>query len=615
MKHFFAILIAAVLYAANLPAQAPGTEASTPAPKTSAPAARSSGSSSGGRSGSSGTPAESSSFLGKDVPFFNPATEMFQWDGKNWNVANQRFFQARFEKYLNAPEETTEEDLAYQKLIRTILQKLAPDTYTPKNLDEAWRLLPQSSNYRIDANLCDAISDAVYSTWLARRNQDRLVFANQELEQQRKQHEWNAQMTAAHSSIANSNATSTSKDLRLQPHLQRLAEVNARIIANTTKREISEIQARIEFQALIVQFLVQRRFQHVTMATRFYRHLFADGGTSMKVGKDVEELLSKGTGMPPTVSTVDTVANEAIRDVREGVDAFKFLAEKNEMESATKRLSEAFIVGEYMPEIRTLPRELKRRALDFTQKANRLVSSLEVRDYTLAESLLKELEPMAKDLDTAQAHAAIETAKTICAMHLAKAKNAAISGDRDTLETEYREALVIWPRNPALLEFSTKVFTQTDVQQKIIAELDQLLSQRNYRQIYDDKIRFIAATALFPDRQEQLKSVLQDVQVVEEAIARSEEYAKHGDPYGAWENTERTFKQYPNDTKLNQLRTKLTVAAAEFVSGIQKAQQQEQKEQFGSSLSWYLKAQKLYPPSEFAQEGIARVVQKVFPTP
>src|SRR5688500_6729861 len=52
----------------------------------------------------------SSTFLGKDVPAFDPGSDMFMWDGKGWNATNNRIFQARFEKYLNAPEATSAED-------------------------------------------------------------------------------------------------------------------------------------------------------------------------------------------------------------------------------------------------------------------------------------------------------------------------------------------------------------------------------------------------------------------------------------------------------------------------------------------------------------------------
>ena len=577
-----------------------------------------------------------SSFLGKDVPVLNPGNEILTWDGKNWNITNQRFFQARFEKYLNAAEETTGEDLQYQKILRSILTRLAPENDNRTATLEAWKLLPQASNYTIDAHLCDALADAVYSAWLSMQAQDRLVAANQELQTQRKQYEWAAQHTdsvtfhyGGKTKAAQQAQEAKEQDMRLAPYVQRLAEVNARIVANTAKREITQVQARIEFQALISQFFLQRRFQHVVIATRFYRHLFSDGATTLgesktgkadnkggsKSGKDssMTELYLHETGMPLTVGVVDSLANEAMRDVKEGVEAYNFLLQKNEIESATKRLSESFLIGEYMPEIRTLPRDKKRQALEFTQKGNRLISALDVRDYALAETLVKELETIAKDFDASQPRAAIETARTVSAMHLAKAKNAAVSGDRVTLENELREATTLWPRNPALAEVSGMIFSHADVQGKALAELEQLTSQHNYRQIYDDKARFIAATALYPERQEQLKTVLTNMQQIETAIMRSTEIAKRGDNCGAWEGVERAYKQFPDDTKLNQLRANLSTDASDFVRAIRTAQQLEAKGQTGSSLSWYLKAQKLYPPSDFAQEGIQRLVQKLLP--
>jgi len=607
------LLLLCLFGSASLRAQVPDSPAAGPSnPQPAAPAASSPGKSS--------MPGGGPTFLGKDAPMFNPGNEIMSWDGKNWNVTNQRFFQARFEKYLNAPEETTGEDLKYQTILRSILTKLAPENDSRTATIEAWKLLPQASNYNIDAHLCDALADAVYSAWLAMRAQNQLVLANQELQNQRKQYEWAAQhtdgttlTTAGRSKAAQQAQQAKEQDMRTAPYLQRLAEVNARIIANNAKREVSEVQARIEFQALIMQFFLQRRFQHVVMATRFYRHLFSDGGTSMKVGKDTQELFAKGTGMPPTVGVVDSLANEAMRDVKEGVETYNFLLQKGEVESATKRLGEAFIVGEYMPEIRTLTRDKKRQALEFSQKGNRLISALDMHDFTLAETLVNELEAIAKDFDASQPRGAIETARTVSNMHLAKAKNAAVSGDRVTLENELKEATTIWPRNPALAEVSGKIFSQADMQGKAIADLEQLASQKNYRQIYDDKLRYIAATALYPERQEQLKKVLEAMQQIETAIARSTEIAKRGDNCGAWEGIERAYKQFPEDTKLNQLRANLTTDASDFVRCIRTAQQLEAKGQTGSSLAWYLKAQKLYPPSDFAQEGIQRLVQKLVP--
>src|SRR5438093_11068899 len=144
-------------------------------------------------------------------------------------------------------------------------------------------------------------------------------------------------------------------------------------------------------------------------------------------------------------------------------------------------------------------------------------------------------------------------------------------------------------------------------------DLDQLISQHNYRQIYDDKMRFIAASAMYPSRQEQLKKVLEQMQTIETAIIQAGEIEKRGDYAGAWETVEKVFKQFPDDTKLNQLRATLTTEAADFVRTLRTAQQLEEKEQVGSSLAWFLKAQKIYPASEFAQDGVTRLVKKILP--
>ena len=42
---------------------------------------------------------------------------------------------------------------------------------------------------------------------------------------------------------------------------------------------------------------------------------------------------------------------------------------------------------------------------------------------------------------------------------------------------------------------------------------------------------------------------------------------------------------------------------------VRTAEQLEGKGQYGSSLAWYLKARKVYPPSKYAHTGIERVAK------
>ena len=586
---------------------------------------------SGSRSQWTASPGDSN-FLGKDIPFFDPGSNIATWDGKNWNVSNNALFQSRFEKYLNAPAATTESDSDYQALVGEIMDLLAPGRVRPQSIDRAFQDLAKASRFQQDAHLCDSIASQVYSAWLSRKSNDRLNAASKSLEDERKRLEWNARLTAEGTKLESSprggsgkskeggggqnpqqQAQQLSRDMQMQPIVTRLAEVNALIRANQLKREVAELQVKIEFQSLIVQHFLQRRFQHVIIGTRFYRNIFADGDSQLRIGEDTKSLFSRTSGLLPNMGTIDSMANEIMRDVHEGIQAFKFLLEKNELESATRRLAETLILGEYLPEVRTLNREDKRKALAFVHKSNQLISAVEVKDYAAAEKLLVELGKTAKDFDASKFVATIETAKQISAMHIAKARNAAVSGDKATLEVELKAATENWPRNPSLAEVSKVIFSQADVQSRAMVDFDQLVSQKNYRQIYEERMRFIAATAVYPEKQEQLRKVLEEMQIVEIALIQAQEIEKRGDYAGAWESAEKAFRSYPDDNKLNQARADLTTKAADFVHAIRQAEELEQKNQPGSSLAWYLQAQSVYPPSEFAREGVERLIKEILP--
>jgi len=635
-------------------------------------------------------------FLGRDVPVMDPGSDTSTFDGKLWNMNNNRLFRSRFEKYLNAPAETSEADQQYENTITQILFLLSPGKVTSENVDTAWKLLPKASEYRSDANLCNSLADVIYSVWLAKSESSRLEMANRTLQREKSALEWNYRLNLIPSTItaaspsgtnpANSTTTLSAQDeARAEPIKEALSDVRATMANNKLKKEASIVQAKIDFQSMIIQYFAQRRFRHVLIGTRFYRSLFGDGdsrlnamdqiASSLPVDKDagqvkikakldpkiagkggsgayagagtgtngkyvgggadtsssgggfsaegmqlgvenlgMESLISAGASglkalgkMINSLGQIDALANEMIRDVDEGIESYKFLLEKNELKSATERLFETFMMGEYMPSVRKLSRDDKRRALEFTRKTNELLAALEVNDLTRAEDLIKELSQTARDFDTSKPLAVVETAKTVSAMHLAKAKAAASSGDRTTLETELRAATEIWPRNPALAQVSGAIFSQTDVQQQALNDFDRLFAQKNYRQIFDDKVRYIAATAMFPERQEKLKTILDRVQGAEAALMRATELAKRGDPAGAWESVEHGFSDYPDDPKLNQARADFTTQAAEFVRSVRTAQEMERKQQIGSSLAWYLRALQDYPNSEIARDGIDRI--------
>lgn len=638
-------------------------------------------------------------FVGRDIPHFDPGTDTMAFDGKLWNINDNRLFRARFEKYLNAAPATDAADVAYRETIDRILSLLAPGNATPANQDAAFALLRKASEYRDDANLCSTLADAIYASKSNLAQIERLKAENARLEKDRTAAEWNNEVASSTSLLTPRVAKDDplaqenqkmARDARLARAKRVLSEVGQTIENNKARMAGLELTSKGHLQALIMQFFATRRFQHVIIANRFYRALYTDGDNSIEIYKRMvneiptnrdagqarieaefnPKVSAEGKGgtvvgagagtdgagaggatyvpagqsfsaqgaklgvsnlsvesfvggaataaqavskLISSLSQLDGLANEAIRDVNEGVEAYKFLLSKGELKSATERLAETFAVGEYLPSVRLLSRDEKRRALEFSQKSNELLAALEVNDLTRAELLVGEIQEIAADFDASKALAKIETARTVSAMHLDKARVAAVSGDRETLERELRSAAEIWPRNPALAEFGKTITSQTDVQSRALLDFDQLLAQKNHRQIFEDKMRFIAATAMHPDKQEQLRQVLEEVAAVDAALIRAQEMEKRGDFAGAWESAERSYREHPDDNKLNQARADLTTKAADFVRSIRQAESLEQRDQPGSSLAWYLKAREQYPASEFAREGIDRLTKTALP--
>jgi hypothetical protein len=561
---------------------------------------------------------------GFEIPVFDAASDTVQWDGHVWKVDNNRLFRARFEKYLNAPASEISDYEPYNKLISSIMDILSAGNISANNLDEAFRLLPKAATFDVDANISDSIANQVLRAWQSQRQVNRIASANKSLEEDRKRHEWNVKISSQKSglitapkSTAGSAEYAREQEIqratRMQPDSQRLVEVNALIKSNQAKSELSEIQSKIEFQSLIVQLFLQRRFRHTLIASRFYRSIFKDGDDKLRLGDRAKSLFARVADIPPTINSIDAIANEAIRDVRESVKSVTFLLSKDELDSASTRLGEAFAIGEHLQEIQQFPREDRQRVLTFTRNANQLLSALEVKDYTRAEQITLELQKLAHDFDPTKPMTAVQTARNVSRMHLGRAKNAALSGDSKTVESELRAATEIWPNNPELTNASEQIFDKSDVQKQAINEFERLLSQKNYRQIYSDKLRFIAATAIYPEKQKDLQEVLERMGTIEGIAIKAKEIAQRGDPAGAWETVEAAQKEFPGDSELQQLRADLTTQAADFVQSLNQATEYEKKGQPGSSLAWYLKARKKYPASQFAKEGIQRLSQQILP--
>lgn len=609
-------LLPGVLSAQVLPA--PGL---APAPQP-APA------SSSGASSSSGQNPQQGSMFGGVLPHLDTGSETVSWDGKMWNLTNNRLARSKFEIYLATPEANSADDQAYRDLIAQIIQLLAPTRAGGPDVSAAFALLPDAGAFPIDGGICNTIANGVADVWLAQRKVNNLRAVNEAMLKRRKDLEWNTEMDLKNAPLAPSTPGGAARNGggnrqqavqqqqgnsmtvgRASGYIKRIAEIEARMKLNETAIGLSEVTSKTQFQALMVQLFMQRRFEHAIIACRLYPHMFRDGDSVLQLddNSDLKKMFSAGLGVPPTVSLIDGFAAEAIRGVDEAVVAFEQLVLRQDFDSAAKRLMEAYAIGEYLPRIRRLPMTTKLKVLDYVRDGNQLVNALEMRDFGLAEELVKKLRAASRDFDFSKPQAAIETARTLSDMRLTAARAAAVKGDQTGVAQELKGAAEIWPTNPKLREVSDMIGQNSDIQAQSLLDFDRLISQRNYRQIFNDQGRFLAAAINDPARQEQLKKVLTDMNRVNLIVHGAAQMAG-SNPFGAWEQVEKEFEQFPDDPEITRLRSELSVKASEYVSAIEKARQHEKRKQTGSAIAWYLKARRLYPGSEFARGGIERLV-------
>jgi hypothetical protein len=565
--------------------------------------------------------------VGNDVPYFDPTTDVFTFDGKSFNVNDNRVFRARFEKYLNSEAATSEMDTAYRMAIREILDTLSPHNRDAKKFPKAVAQLQRASQFPQDARLCESLANAVYRVYLAQRNQGQLKQLNNELDLQRRQLDWSfdswsdgdagtrERKLSDDPSKQDPAATDPVNAGHIQRYVQRIAEVEAERVANAAKVQLSELEAKLEFQALVVQFFLQRRFEHVVMATRFYTEFFKDGDGKLQFeeGSEVEQSFAKTIGFNPTITTLDAFANEAIRDVGQSVESFGFLMDSGKTDGALRQLQQAFVMGEHLPPVQSVPREKKTAILEYAENSFQLVNAIEVKDYGLAEELVNKMKVQAGDFDYSKPTAAIEAAKLSSNMRIRTAKNAALQGDNDAYEVNIKAAAETWPQNPMLKEQFNLIADSADVQQQAKIEFDRLLGTQSYRQIFTNRARFIAATVDDPERQKALEQIIGNIQEIETVMKQADTLAKAGNNHAAWEIVEKTFERFPDDVALSAKRSDLATDVAPFVKALKNAENQEVRKQFGSGLAWFLSARQIYPQSEFASDGIKRLIDRILP--
>lgn len=554
---------------------------------------------------------------------FDLGSGAIDWRGTQFNLGDVEMAQARFEKYLNSPPSTSEDDLTYDTLLTEISHRLIGKGggTDAQRVSEAWRMLYRASEFPMDAGLSEILADRIVSFWQTNKKVAALNLQTERLESDRQYRESKIRSIADQDrrefidltrGTTNQDAPPPpSMDHLSAPEQKRLEKIEAKIEENENFEATSRITQKLEYQSLIVQFFVQRRFQHALIANDFYRYMFNAEDNALEGADALKGQVFGDLDVKITTSTLDALAKEAISDVESSLETIDFLMEQGEIHNATKRLMEAFYLGEYLPPIKRYPLEKKREVAGYIRDLTSLASSLEVKSFDRAEKKLAEIESYAEDFDGGKADAFIQTSKQLSNLAIQRALSAAYEQDRVGIEDGLKEAVTYWPTNPEIQKFSEKLLEKTDIKDMAALDFDRFIRQDDYRAIFNDRFRFAAALALDKERNAEFLDIMKRMEVIESAMAQAKELSRIQNTFGAWEVLERVYRQYPEDQELNRLRGDFAVKASQFASVIASAEQARKKADYGKALFAYLEAQKLYPASFFVEEGIEEAVDAI----
>jgi hypothetical protein len=447
-----------------------------------------------------------------------------------------------------------------------------------------------------------------------------------------------------------------------------LEDKYSELLANQNSIVSKTDDARLALQRMVIGNFINKRFDHVMIAASFYRLLYSDGAGEVKLQERIieeaannakklrsatsfdkntttSETMGLGTSglysnktttrnnsesgitsmlpsasealgavtaakikvaslIPDTMTEVEMISQEAIDQCNRYVSAVRGHIAQNELQNAFERMQEAFAVGEQLASVRSFPREYRQQLWKYKKAVQEARAGLASKDLGKAKLAMDQLGQITTDNPFSKEESEMGNIKTISAMHLAKAKEAATRGDREAMNKELEEAAKIWPQNPALAEASGKMLDQLNQQVQGKEELKKLLEQKNFKYIMEEKAKFLAVASDDPALLEKLKNVLEQEGKALSWKTRVEELLKRNDPYGAWEEAEKGIIEHPESNDLMKLRSDAAVKCPDFIDKIEKARIATVRQDPAAALAAYLVARQIYPQSALAREGI-----------
>lgn len=541
------------------------------------------------------------------------------WKGRTFDIGTSRAFRARFERYLNIGSADVEKLKAYQAQLAEVQALLSPlneidGANVDANVDKAYRILYAAAKYPGDAGTSTTLAHMIFNSWRLRaeiradgRTLDQLNRAADRMDQAAKNR---AAMNSMSGLDGKASAPPPSLNLSMDAgSLSRNDQMAGKTVAEILPAKIQF--AKLGFQSQIVYFLLQRRYEHVVMATSFYRLIFKGSAQELQAGRDQLKSLLPSADMVYSVEALERLANEAITDVGGTMEVIRGAIKNRDLNNATERLQETFHLGEFLAAVTTLPEAERRTVRDYYRLLREARDFANLKDYTRLLASSARLKEMSADYNHIKVQSEAEAAMQASNLTLASAKMELGRNGYTEAQKLLREATALWPLNPSLATFTAGVNEQGDAGAQMVRRFDEALERKDPRAIFD--ARHEMGLGLFKDtvRGPQLKAIIDQVAQTDLLLGQAKMFIGQNNPFGAWESVMMAEKILPQDREVFALKSTLLTQAVDFAKLLEGGRLNEDKRAWGVSLALYQKAMDLYPASQFAREGLARVVPKL----
>lgn len=621
------------------------TPAPAPAP-TPAPAATNAGPQAPAKSTRAENEPKAPELFGVEIPLLDPASDTLSYNGGLFDVGNNAVVRARFEKYLQQNPDESKDARAYRAKMEELLDITQRNARSSSPVGGANMVLIGRGLYEMDSYPPDGGQAGALASAMASALQ--VQFANQkrDRENDKLQREINQLVTDTNrlvnyntgrggrmpsaSGRGNSKNTGSKSSgqvsggnvsnvhsVRISHNTKTIAGKEATQMKNDAESSTALALAKVNYQSMLAALLLSRRYDHALIGANSYRHIFRDGDTALKLDKESKaaQLFNNATGMPPTVGSIATAASTARREVDQHMEAVANLLKANKLSDATQHLIEAVAVGEYMISVSSFPAESRRRIAEYWGLRRRVLTSLNARDYGTTEEIARKMKSLDADFDDAMIMSYCAARKQQSDLAVRNALKALQAGNEEEFTRQITEAGAIWPRNPRLEEGRAHL-QKFDSYDPVKEEFRTLVSRKEFRTIFNEQSRF-EVVAVDPELKEQYRDIVTLISTIDGLLNQLEVAAQQDRVMGpcmAYEmllEKREADERYASDPLFSEALNRYALAAHDFVDALNLATDCEKRDELGSALANYYRAQCIYPGSRLAREGVERLTRVI----